>query len=305
MKVFGLCCVRDGADIIGVVSAYHLAIGFDRLIIVDDGSSDGTSEILDRLARKTGRIDVTRNESAAYDQGSLTSAAAARAISQGADYILPFDADEFFVFKRGLRRTLAPYAPDIVRVSVTNFVQSRSVQRGSALSLLRACYRPWVRGGEASIEVQEGRYAFIEAPLVSKVIAPALPGLEFDMGNHQAKGIAARERRVLDIEILHLPLRAKAILTQRTEDYEPRIARMRETESFGWQSLYFKRCRERGTLEREWRANSQRHGALDVDGRSVPLIPDNRLRACVLKALPILVAARLAPDRAKPAWLKA
>jgi hypothetical protein len=171
------------------------------------------------------------------------------------------------------------------------------VQRASALSLLRARFRPWVRGGEASIEVPEGRCAFIEAPFISKLIAPALAGLKFDMGNHRVFGITAPERRAMDIEILHLPLRARTILAQRIEDFEPRIAPMRNTDVFGWQSLYFKRCQERGTLEREWRANSQRHSALDIDGRSVPLIPDDRLRTCVLKALPFLVAARLAPDR--------
>ena len=297
MKIFGLCCVRDAADIIGVTCAYHLAIGFERLIVVDDGSTDGTSEILCRLARWTGRLDILRNDSAPYDQGRLTTEAAARAVSQGADYIAPFDADEFFVFKGDARRMLAAFAPDVVRVQLTNFVQSRAVERGTTLSLLRAAYRPWVRGGEAQVEVTERHCAFIEAPFPSKVIAPARAGVGFDMGNHKALGIEARERKTLDIEMLHLPLRARAILMQRTSDFEPRIAPMRKTADFGWQSLYFRQCRERGELDREWRANSQRRGALDFDGRMVPLIRDNRFRACVLKALPILLAARFAPGR--------
>lgn len=293
MKIFGLCCVRDAADIIAVTCAYHLAIGFERLIVVDDGSTDGTSDILRKLARRTGRIDVVRNEATRFDQGRLTSEAAQRAMSQGADYVAAFDADEFFVFKGDARRIVAAYAPDIVRVQLTNFVQSRSVERGTALSLLRAAYRPWVRGGEPQIEVTERHCAFIEAAFPSKVLAPALPGLGFDMGNHQALGIEAKERASLDIEILHVPLRARAVLEQRTRDYEARIAPMRKHENFGWQSLYFRNARERGELEREWRANSQRRGSLDVDGRAVPLIRDNRLRACVLRALPILLAARL------------
>jgi len=297
MKIFGLCCVRDAADIIGVTCAYHLAIGFERLIVVDDGSTDGTGDILRGLARATGRIDIIRSDAAHFDQGELTSKAARRAVDQGADYIAPFDADEFFVFKGDARQMLAAFAPDIVRVQLTNFVQSRAVERGTTLSLLRAAYRPWVRGGEAQVEVTERHCAFIEAPYPSKVIAPARAGVGFDMGNHKVLGIEARERRTLDIEMLHLPLRARAILMQRTSDFEPRIAPMRKTKDFGWQSLYFRQCRERGELEREWRANSQRRGALDVDGHMVPLIRDNRFRACVLKALPTLLAARLAPGR--------
>jgi hypothetical protein len=297
MKIFGLCCVRNAADIIGLVCAYHLAIGFARLIVADDSSTDGTREILEGLARSTGRIEVLRSGSAAFDQPGLTSAAAQRAFGQGADYVAPFDADEFIFFRGRPEAALKSHAGAIVRVPVTNFVQARSVRRATPLSLLRANHRPWLRGGEARPEVTERHCAFIEVPFASKVIAPARPGLRFDFGNHVADLPGVVEQSARDIEILHLPLRSREELERRNSDYEPRVATLRQADLQGWHSLYLSQCVKRGELDREWRANSQCGGALDVDGRSVPLIRDNRLRLCFLRALPILISARLVTGR--------
>ena len=52
--------VRDSLDIIPFLCGHYLRLGFERLVFIDDCSSDGTFEFLDNLSRKTSRIEVRR-----------------------------------------------------------------------------------------------------------------------------------------------------------------------------------------------------------------------------------------------------
>jgi dolichol-phosphate mannosyltransferase len=75
------------------VAAGILAHDFTRLLVVDDGSPDGTGEIADRLAAETkGRVEVLhrtgpRGLGLAYIDGLR------RALTTGADVIVQMDAD--------------------------------------------------------------------------------------------------------------------------------------------------------------------------------------------------------------------
>ena len=49
MNVCGVLMIRNEVDIIRVNVLYHLALGFDNIIIVDNDSSDGTDRVLRQL----------------------------------------------------------------------------------------------------------------------------------------------------------------------------------------------------------------------------------------------------------------
>ena len=53
--------VRDEADIIEHNLRFHRALGVDFFVVTDNGSTDGTSEILDRYAA-AGLAHVIRDE---------------------------------------------------------------------------------------------------------------------------------------------------------------------------------------------------------------------------------------------------
>ena len=86
--VFGIAIVKDEADIIEQTVTRMLA-QVDRVLILDNGSTDGTFEILEQL-------DVTlgRDAEPGYYQSRKMTALAARAAGMGAGWVVNFDADE-------------------------------------------------------------------------------------------------------------------------------------------------------------------------------------------------------------------
>lgn len=98
MSVAAVAMVKDEADVIaGTIS--HLAHeGVDRFVIADNGSTDGTRDILDWLA-ETLPISITDDPEVGYYQSAkVTRLARIAAEEHGATWIVPFDADEVWVF---------------------------------------------------------------------------------------------------------------------------------------------------------------------------------------------------------------
>ncbi|RLK47751.1 glycosyltransferase family 2 protein [Microbacterium telephonicum] len=91
--------VRDEADIIAAMVEYHLASGVDVLLITDNGSVDGTREILAEYEGDP-RVFVVDDPVQDKNQAAKVTAMARRAATDfGADWVINADADEFFVPK--------------------------------------------------------------------------------------------------------------------------------------------------------------------------------------------------------------
>lgn len=95
-SVWAVCMAKNEADVIGHSVRHMLAQGVDGVIVVDNGSTDATRAILDSLAAADPRLHVGTDSEPAFHQGMKTSYLAHLAWRAGADWVVPFDADEFW-----------------------------------------------------------------------------------------------------------------------------------------------------------------------------------------------------------------
>ncbi|GAA3874293.1 hypothetical protein GCM10022381_16380 [Leifsonia kafniensis] len=97
MKLAMTMMVRDEADIIAPMLDHHLAQGIDIIIVTDNGSVDGTAEILEGYAAR-GVVDLRHDPVHRKQQGVVvTQMARDAATIHGATWVLNADADEFWM----------------------------------------------------------------------------------------------------------------------------------------------------------------------------------------------------------------
>ncbi|KQO62168.1 hypothetical protein ASF23_10080 [Curtobacterium sp. Leaf261] len=207
--------VRDEADIIVQWLDHHVAQGVDVMIITDNGSVDGTREVLEEFAA-SGRVEVDlRHDPEHRKQQSQTVTRMARdaATEHGADWVVNADADEFLIAKdRSLTlhdvfERLDPAIGAFV-VPVVNMVGPMATH-GAGIG--RLVWRD-ERSPEALAAV-----GLIAQPS-SNAVHVGTPDVTVVQGNHQvsvANGAPVPEE--LELEVLHFPWRSLDQYVQRVE----------------------------------------------------------------------------------------
>jgi hypothetical protein len=87
--------VRDEIDIIGFTISHLISQGVDRVLVADNNSSDGTSDLLAGLSMSLPVTVIADREPGYYQAWKMTRLARYAACS-GAEWIIPFDADELW-----------------------------------------------------------------------------------------------------------------------------------------------------------------------------------------------------------------
>jgi hypothetical protein len=114
VKLVAVSVVRNAADVVELFVRHHAAF-FDRMLIADHASRDGTLEMLQELRDAGAPLDLTRETRARFEQAEVATALMRRAAREyGADWVLPLDADEFLTSDAdpGLRPLLARLSPE-------------------------------------------------------------------------------------------------------------------------------------------------------------------------------------------------
>lgn len=95
MSTWGIATVKDEVDVIAG-TLRHMADEVDELLVLDNGSIDGTREVLADLKADL-PLTIVDDPELGYWQSTRMSRLAATAAERGAEWIVPFDADELWV----------------------------------------------------------------------------------------------------------------------------------------------------------------------------------------------------------------
>jgi glycosyl transferase family 2 len=289
VKLVMTLLVRDEADIVDAQIAFHLHAGADFVIAMDNGSRDGTTEILERYER-VGHLHLLREEGEDMRQDEWVTRMARLAASEfGADWVLNTDADEFWWPRGGSLKEVLATVPE-------------------RYGAVRGCWRHFLP------RLDDG--SFFAERMTVRLATPAFPGdkttifhahqkvahrgdlnVTIEAGNHNAIGERLEPIRAWHpIEVLHFSFRTVAQLERksrggwvRNADYEPVVHQILLDEasrehrldeffdSFVVSDEALARGIAEGTLAVDTRLRDALRGLRDSDGRGF-LLPDKSPR---------------------------
>jgi Glycosyl transferase family 2 len=206
--------VRDEADIVDAQIAFHLHAGVDFVIATDNGSRDGTTEVLESYAR-AGHLHLIRQEGDDMRQVEWVSRMARLAATDfGADWVINSDADEFWCSHGAPIKTILAEVPTrfaTVRALMRNFVP----RPGDGFFAERMNVR--LVPGETTV----ARHLVHPFHAQDKVLHRAHPDVTVSAGNHDARWPSSVDLRGFwHFEVLHFPMRSVAQCIEKWRNYE-------------------------------------------------------------------------------------
>ena len=120
MSLWAVTMVKNERDIILPVLHHLLDQGVDRIIVADNLSTDGTLETLQRFSERH-PVEVVIDNEPTYFQAEKMSRLVHLAGERGAEWIIPFDADEIWFSAAGrLRDVIMASDADVLVAPVFN-----------------------------------------------------------------------------------------------------------------------------------------------------------------------------------------
>lgn len=136
--IVAVSSVLNEVAVIAQTIAHLKAQGIDEVLISDGGSTDGTEALLIECA------DGYLEQQGPFDQGKEITRLATIAMEQGADWVIPFDADEFWIDPLGTSVAEVLHAlPDTTsHVFAATYGHLDWSRRLPQKPLSKVCFRP-------------------------------------------------------------------------------------------------------------------------------------------------------------------
>jgi hypothetical protein len=205
--------VRNEADILDASIRHMLNQGVDFLLIADHGSTDGTREILESFDEVTWMT----NDDPDYRQVAWMNELAWLAHSRGADWLIPFDADEIW---------LSALPDRVDRLTLKEHLEGWPDGRTGSYWATLYHHRDW-------------DHKFIPAEPLPKVAYRWSSTAKLAAGNHSVEGLDPRWMVGSGLEIRHLQYRSAEHFIAKVRDHNSTLTpEMRERGEGAHKSQY-------------------------------------------------------------------
>lgn len=210
LKLVMTLLVRDEEDLVGANIDYHLSRGVDFIVATDNGSVDGTVDIL-REYETRGILKLIIEKEQDFSQSKWVNRMGMIAYEEfGAEAIFHCDADEFWWPASGSLKSelIARPDTDVLGVRTVNMILPRSGGRESFFDMKYAVVNP-MTGSNVPEESRTTSLFLFAFP--GKVIYSTRKGyLHVNQGNHSVvhTGIDYVPGLSLDMCIVHYPIRS-------------------------------------------------------------------------------------------------
>lgn len=177
-RVMMTLLVKDEADIIESNLLFHKQMGVDGFIVTDNGSTDGTLDIIEKYSRMGWIKEVIKESSVGYEQKQWVDRMIWRAKTvYYADWVVNADADEFwYVPSGGFKTVLSKTSANVLLCEMRNMYPEENVPFWE--------WRRAVRVVEHPENYNLSQYSLFEH-LNNKVIHRTDGYLQISMGNHK------------------------------------------------------------------------------------------------------------------------
>ncbi len=263
MSVWAIARVKDEADII-CETVRQMAHHVDRQLIADNGSTDGTRELLEELAKELDLI-VVADYDVGYYQERKMSALAEIVRRKGARWIVPYDADEVWRTTGRISALLDSLDPNVlcVEAQLLDHVATGQDPEGPPVERMG-----WRR---------------TQAAPLRKVAVRAIRGLVIHQGNHSASfpGVIHPPTVTNALEVRHFPYRSVEQFVRKVRNGAAAYAATDLPEGVGshWRG-YGRILDERGEeglaeVFHKWFWRDDPTAAIEIDGEAqAPLVFD-------------------------------